>query len=666
MHPSKPLLATLLGTSLSWGAGSDIIRLDQVGFASTEHKFAVTLDAYTNRGQVVDSATGTEVFSDTFTLGRPWTESGETTRRFDFSAFTTPGSYMVKVGPQLSHPFRIARNPFRDLARATIKAFWYNRCSYALPSAQAGSWARAAGHPDVSVVVHPSAASSKRPANTTIRSPGGWYDAGDYGKYVVNSGISTWTLLRLYELHRSYFDTLRLGVPSHGGHRSDLVDEALWNLRWMLSMQDPDDGGVYHKLTTAGFSGFVMPNQDNATRYVVMKSTAAALDLAAVAASAARLFQGEPSLPGFSDSCLAAALNAWRWARAHPTTYFDQNAMNAKYSPSIGTGEYGDTKVTDEFAWAAAELLLATRSDSFATAGNLSTRVGEASAWGWPGGTDVAILGWISLLDHPESLTPSASALHSTLKAKLLGVADSIRAYRDQNAYRVPRGGFWWGGNSTFANNGMLLWEAWRLSGDTTYRTASLDVLDYLLGRNATGYSFVTGIGGKTPMNPHHRPSGADGVPAPVPGFLVGGANGGQEDKSQCTYPTTLPARSYVDNQNCYAVNEVAINWNAPLAYLAGVWSATLDTPKPTSTAPRAERSARTLRVRQTGRLLQISMNGQDMVRVELRTPGGRLLARGEGEGSSLSIAVRRSPGLVLVRAWGRDGSTGTEGFVVR
>jgi hypothetical protein len=103
---------------------------------------------------------------------------------------------------------------------------------------------------------------------------------------------------------------------------------------------------------------------------------------------------------------------------------------------------------------------------------------------------------------------------------------------------------------------------------------AAVDALDYLLGRNPTGYSYVTGYGAKTPQFPHHRPSSADGITEPVPGLLVGGPNPKQEDK--CVYASTLAALSYSDTECSYASNEIAINWNAPFAYLAGGLEASL------------------------------------------------------------------------------------------
>src|SRR5690606_35637774 len=156
-----------------------------------------------------------------------------------------------------------------------------------------------AGHPDDRVAIHPSAASATRPAGTFIVAPFGWYDAGDYGKYVVNSGITTGTLLSLLEDYPAAAQRLETNIPESGDGVPDLLDEVLWNLRWMLSMQDPADGGVYHKLTTASFAGMVMPEAATAQRYVVQKSTPAALNLAAVAAQASRVLRHhESAAPG--------------------------------------------------------------------------------------------------------------------------------------------------------------------------------------------------------------------------------------------------------------------------------------------------------------------------------------------------------------------------------
>jgi len=109
--------------------------------------------------------------------------------------------------------------------------------------------------------------------------------------------------------------------------------------------------------------------------------------------------------------------------------------------------------------------------------------------------------------------------------------------------------------------------NAYFVTNNKLYLNAALSNLDYLLGRNATGYCFVTGMGTHAPLHPHHRPSVADGIDPPVPGLLVGGPNPGMQDK--CRYEFTETETAYVDSDCAYASNEIAINWNAPLVYLA-------------------------------------------------------------------------------------------------
>ncbi|MBN1560810.1 glycoside hydrolase family 9 protein, partial [candidate division KSB1 bacterium] len=337
----------------------------------------------------------------------------------------------------------------------------------------------------------------------------------------------------------------------------------LWNIRWMLTMQDPHDGGVYHKCTHANFSGTVMPHQATAPRYVVQKSSTATLDFSAVMAQSARIFRAfESELPGLADSCLTAALSAWRWARAHPHVYYRQSENNQKFLPAITTGEYGDRDDSDEFKWAAAELYITTKQDSFIAIVNpLSDNDTEVP--GWP---SVETLAFYSLAHHRKNLT---SAVDTTaLKNRLLQFANGIKAELSRSAYNVLINGFWWGSNSGAANQAIAMIQAFELTADSSYLDAAIANLDYLLGRNATTYCFVTGEGDKPPMHPHHRPSEADDVIDPIPGLLVGGPNPGQQDGC-AGYPSDLPARSYLDDYCSYASNEICINWNAPIAYAA-------------------------------------------------------------------------------------------------
>ncbi len=556
--------------------GPSQIRLNQVGFPPDAPKTAIVVGAPDTSAHVVRS-TGDTVQSTPLGPAESWKLSGETVRQASFSAVERSGTYRLVVpGVGRSHPFRIEERALRPVARAALKGYYFQRVSTALSERYAGRWARPAGHPDDSVRVHPSAASDARPAGTRIAAPKGWYDAGDYNKYVVNSGISTYTLLALAEHAPEVAAGLETDIPESGNGVPDVLDEALWNVRWMRGMQAPD-GGVYHKLTHASFSGMVMPHEATAPRYVVQKSTAAALDFAAVMAQAVRVLEGQGAVPPRRiDSMRTSAVAAWQWARQHPDRVYDQRALNREYDPDVTTGAYGDDELADEFAWAAAELAVTTGADSFLVAASPLAEV--PSVPGWP---NVRALGWYTLLEHRDAVASAVDT--AALRRRYLRFADRLVAARAEVPYGTvmghERGDFAWGSNGVAGNQAMALLQAYRLTGATKYRDAALSNVDYLLGRNATGFSFLTGRGGKTPMHIHHRSSEADTVRAPVPGLLAGGPNPGQQDRENCndngvTYPSDRPARSYVDALCSYASNEITVNWNAPLVYVAALLDA--------------------------------------------------------------------------------------------
>lgn len=547
--------------------GDANIRLNQTGFYPNGAKIAVITHAKAGKFSIQTGNKKT-VFTGELKQSLQPALSGKYTFIADFSAFSKPGKYIVYI-PETgySYPFVIQPSVLKPVADASIKAFYFQRASITLDEKYAGKWHRAAGHPDDKVLVHSSAASDKRPAGTVISSPRGWYDAGDYNKYIVNSGISTATLLSLYEDFPAYMKTVQLNIPESGNQLPDVLDEILWNLRWMLTMQDPNDGGVYHKLTNANFDKMVMPDKADPVRYVVQKSTAATLDFAAVMAQASRVFKKFPNqVPGLADSCLNAAELAWQWAIKNPAVIYDQDEMNKKFSPKITTGAYGDKYLTDEWFWAGAELFVATdKDDYYAKIKTGNKFINIPASW-----AQVNLLGVYTLAQHAAVQTASYPEL-AEMKEILLTFADNLIAETDDNAYQTvmtkPFAKFQWGSNSDAANQGILLLKAYQLSHNKKYLNYALSNLDYILGRNAAGYSYVTGYGSKTPMHPHHRPSIADGVVEPVPGLLSGGANPGMQDGVKLT--STVPDEAFIDDDRSYATNEIAINWNAPLAYLA-------------------------------------------------------------------------------------------------
>ena len=547
------------------------IRLNQLGFYPESQKIAVITEDTESDFSIISIPSGEVVYRSKLTGPYKSAFSPKMTRIADFSELTKPGSYKLSLpGHGESYQFEIKPKVFCGLTKALIKGFYFQRMSTPLLPEYAGKWSRPAGHPDKEVLVHPAAASPGRPAGTKISSPKGWYDAGDYNKYIVNSGITMGTLLSLYEDFPTYFDTLNLNIPESKDQAPDLLNEIAWNLRWMLTMQDPADGGVYNKVTNADFDGMVMPSICVTPRYVVPKGTAATLDFAAVMAQSSRIFgKFNKAFPGLADSCLRSAEKAWTWAMSNPKVSYDQNKMNKEFTPVINTGGYGDSNYADEFIWAAAELYITTKkSDYYAAVNMFPDTLMPLPSWG-----NVRLLGYYTLVRFERQLTDDARKDFPLIKERLIRAADRLSEGVADRSYRTVMGksarDFVWGSNSVAANQGILLIYTYKLTGNRKYLDYALGNLDYIMGKNATGFSYVTGIGDKTPMHPHHRQSEADGIADPIPGLLAGGPNPGKQDKCT-TYTSSIPDEAFTDDVCSYASNEIAINWNAPAAYLAG------------------------------------------------------------------------------------------------
>jgi len=546
------------------------IAVNQAGFYPNSPKQAIVAGIPEATMFSIISEKGEKVFQGELGTVRKSKNSSIETRIADFTEFTQSGKYKITVETgrapslQIASPiFSIAENIHNETAKAVIKAFYYQRVSMPLEERYAGIWARPAGHPDDKVLIHPSAATEQRPAGTVIPSPGGWYDAGDYNKYIVNSGITMGTMLSAYEDFSAYFDKLNLNIPESDNQAPDILNEILYNLRWMLSMQDPHDGGVYNKCTNANFDGMVMPGVTKDSRYVVQKGTAATLDFAAVMAQSARIYKKFSNVfPGLSDSCLNAAQKAWQWALKYPDLEYNQFTMNNKYEPQIQTGGYGDRNFTDEWFWAAAELYATTSKDEYIDV----IKKNFSEKYSIPSWNNVYMLGVYTLFR-----TGNAGLMPETAKKQLLEMADGFVSNIDDNAFAVVMGqsprDFVWGSSSVAANQGILLINAYLLTKDDKYFNAALSNANYLLGQNSTGYSFVTGIGTKRVMHPHHRPSEADGIDDPIPGLISGGPNPGKQDRCP-TYLYSDPETCFTDDVCSYASNEIAINWNAPAVYL--------------------------------------------------------------------------------------------------
>ena len=375
------------------------------------------------------------------------------------------------------------------------------------------------------------------------------------------------TLLWTWELFGPRLKAIRLNLPESGNSTPDILNEARWNLEWMLLMQD-EDGGVWHKQTSERFAGFVMPEDDHLPSKVIgtgqepYKSTCATADLAAVAAIAARVYQ--PFDAKFAARNLQTARKAWIWAGIYPSVSF-------KNPPGITTGEYGDTRCDDEILWAAAELWRTTGDKVYNEyfMGHYESYLQSLDLLTPEGWKDVGPMAlWTYALG--ARIGSNSEVIADIRNHTLIAARRTVERTR-KNPYRVSLRAedYVWGSNAVAANYGMRLLVANVLAADPIFVETALDNLHYLLGRNTFSISWVTQVGANPYHHPHHRPSGADTNREPWPGLLSGGPNAGRQDSVLKNLPAGLPpAKVYADDQASYSSNEIAINWQAALVFL--------------------------------------------------------------------------------------------------
>lgn len=512
------------------------IRLNTVGYRPEAIKQASVL-ALAGKFNVVRAADHQSVFSGNLGAARTNADTGEELSVADFSGLKTTGEFVLEVdGVGASPPFWIAPNVFSESFKTVTRGMYLWRCGMAVRAEYQGdTFSHEACHTNDAWLDHVGGGHFRRDGI------GGWHDAGDYNKYVVNAGVTVGSMFRAWEDFGPAISRVELDLPEKGGVIPEFLAEIKWEIDWLLKMR-ADDGSVYHKLSTLNFGGMILPEKETADRYFVPASSAATADFVAMTAAAARDFEKFDST--YAAKCLTAARKSREWLLAHPR---DLSADQRGFR----TGAY-PTRDPDDRLWAAAEF--------WETTGNpdalkeLETRIRESDArvdevWDWGN------VGNLGLFTYALSKRSGRDeALVAQVKDNIVKVADDLVATAAKHGYARPLGNrYYWGCNGTVARQVMNLQVAWRLSPKPGYQRVSADAVSHLLGRNIYGRSFVTGIGFEPPLRPHDRRSVGDNVVAPWPGYLVGGAN--------------PRATDWHDTDKDFRTNEIAINWNGAMIY---------------------------------------------------------------------------------------------------
>ncbi len=512
------------------------ININQVGYRTDSKKTAVFRDV-TNQTEfsVVNADTKEKVFTGKLENKKENASAGETNYTGDFSSVTKAGKYYISCdGLDDSYTFEIGDKVYSNLIDDSVKMLYLQRCGVKVEDATFG---HAACHTSQATVYG---------TNQKIDVSGGWHDAGDYGRYVVPAAKTVADLLYAYQAAPSLYSD-SLGIPESGNGVPDILDEARFELEWMMKMQAPD-GGAYHKVSCATFPGYVAPTEEKDELIVTPVSSTATADFCASMALAAEFYEKYDS--DFAKKCMEAANKSWAWLESDPNFLF-------KNPEDIVTGEYGDMTDKDERYWAAVQMYRATKDDKhLASAGKSYTGLDWST---------VGDYGNIAILTMNGA--DKNSDVYKNAQAAVLKQADKMIGNVESSPYGSPLTKYNWGSNMTIANAGIIFGLAQQLTGGENYGEAAQAQLNYLLGANPVATCFVSGYGTVSPENPHHRPSMAAGKA--MKGMLAGGVNENLEDSAAKAYLADAPAaKCYVDNSESYSTNEITIYWNSPLTYL--------------------------------------------------------------------------------------------------
>ena len=478
--------------------------------------------------------------------------SGRRVYRVSFSGCPAAGKMRIRTDGMESPEFSVAGDVYRPVFGSSFRTFSLVRANTEVRDRVTGLVHRAGHSGDFDIRGNDYS--------------GGWYNAGDYGKWTHCSSIAVSDLLWLYVLGPECVGSDDLHIPESGNGVPDLLDEARWGLEWLLKMQYTDggslDGAVYHKVDTEpDFSWGLPPDADPLERSVKwterggkVPSTVDAADFAGVMFLASRVFA--PWDEEFAGKCRSAAERSWAWVVKNPG--------NPQLDPY-----YADPDPSGEVFWAAAEALAVT--------GSPEARIfvdryfpGYMNPPGWQ---SPEFYGFLTLLyagGIPEETKTAAADV-------FLRTADFLTDESESHPYGHTLSDFWWGSNFYILGSGLVCTVAFDLDGDIRYRNAALSQLNYLLGQNALGYSFVTGFGEKSVVNPYHWTTFVYNIV--IPGWVTGGPNrypGGADPLlKELQRKGTPPALCYLDEcrgDGSWASNEGTLAMTGALVFLSGLY----------------------------------------------------------------------------------------------
>lgn len=572
-QPLKVWLNDIRVTSPDKEREYDPIKVNQVGYPANGAKQALVtgfedvleVEAGTPF-TVVNAANHNVAYTGNLVLTKNYdaVDSGERIFTADFTPFTTPGTYYVAVQGLANSPrFSIgdASEIYEPFLFDVTRYYYFQRSGMAVTSPYADDFLRIDFTPDTSVPLM---------SNPSIRKDvsKGWYDAGDKGKYVNAGAKALSDLFWAYEMMPEKFTDNQFNIPESGNGIPDILDEARWELEWILKMQDAATGGFYARVTfhdDDNMANREVIDKDTVSSRTNIKTTADTATAAGALAHAYLIYKDID--PVFAQSCLDAAIAAWGYLEAHP-----ENIR----TPNTGRWPYDVLDDNANRLWAAGSLYRSTGDADYndyflanyaAMEPNFLSPLDFAS--GWENTWNTGFFSYLSAANpNPAVVSWYDTNFQEWFDDKMDRIGES-----PWNSI-VRDGHYYWGITMQVVNTPMEMIIGSRLLGTYEANKAAIEEMtytqmDWLLGQNPVGTSFVSGYGDNSVQYPFSIIFRTDNLPGVPKGYLVGGPNQYSNDITVGNQISRFAAKNYHDNFQEWTTNEHTVYWNSGLVFMA-------------------------------------------------------------------------------------------------
>ena len=557
--------------------------------------------------EVVNAADGKVVFSGTLSNANSNDgASGERVHIFNFDSVTVPGEYYIRIpnsglDPAKRSPrdiyeglnvetiesvkFKIEENVYKSLITDLIRYFYFQRQGIDLEEKYAGDFARKNLHPNDNAVMKWSDRNNKDAKPYDVSQ--GWYDAGDYGKYMSPAASSVSDLLFAYELFPDVFKDLELNIPETDKDNPRYVDapgilsEIKWELDMILKFEHSSKDGSF--FIAANYDGNKIYMEDTLKKSSNEKSKENERDLrshqatagaAAVLAHAYLVYKDVPAYAKFADECLATAIRAWKWVTD------SNNPKNMKIDAANRVYEINEADLDREMFWAAGALYRAVKTsggdpgiydkyiqDNYKNSNVLRCFDGYQSVNYNHGGK--SFLGYVHYLYGNDKANEevknkfTGSSGFTSWRNIMLGTNTWGAAY--------PTWGYWWGSNQMIAQGSMtLLLGSMIIEGNDNLPANVIGNIEntahHLLGINPMSFSYVSGSGENSVKNIfsaiYSHDKRLDPYKTP-PGYFTEGLN-----IYDNRHLSKFDGKCYIDSDGEWTTNENTIYGNAAMTFL--------------------------------------------------------------------------------------------------